>query len=234
MNGPRPVVIALHGCGGNMRADGSRLTARVPDWTARFLAAGYAVLWPDSFGSRGLGPQCGVANRDINPTIRARDALAAKDWIGAQSNIDTARIALIGWSHGGSTVLRTVSTMVKPPLREFTTAIAFYPGCRPLAEREARDRQPWATRMPLTILMGGADDWTPPEPCRTLGARKDVRYVEYPDAYHDFDAPNAPIRVRTGLAFTANNSGQAHVGTHPVARAAAIEEVMRVLADAFK
>ncbi len=61
-----------------------------------------------------------------------------------------------------------------------------------------------------------------------------VRYVEYPGAYHDFDAPNVPIRVRTGLAMTANKSGQAHVGTDPAARAAAIDKVMRLLSAAFK
>ena len=38
--------------------------------------------------------------------------------------------------------------------------------------------------------MGAADDWTPPEPCRILGARAGVRYIEYPGAYHDFDAPD--------------------------------------------
>jgi dienelactone hydrolase len=233
-SGPRPAVIALHGCGGNMRGDGTGLIARVPDWTGRFLAAGYAVLWPDSFGSRGLGPQCQVANRDINPATRANDATAAADWLAAQPGIDTSRMALIGWSHGGSTVLRAVAASAKAPAVDYKIAIAFYPGCRPMAEREGRDGKPWAARLPVTILMGGADDWTPPEPCRSLGIRNNVRYIEYPGAYHDFDAPNTPIRVRKGLTFTANNSGEAHVGTDPAARAAAIDEVMRVLAGVAK
>jgi dienelactone hydrolase len=245
-NGPRPAVIALHGCGGNMRADGSGLIGRVPDWTDRFLAAGYAVLWPDSFGSRGLSSQCQVANRNINPAIRANDATAAADWLATQSTIDKTRMALIGWSNGGSTVLRAVAASARAPAADYILAIAFYPGCRPIGEREVRDGKPWAPRLPLTILMGAADDWTPPEPCRTLGTRNDVRYVEYPGAYHDFDAPNTPLRVRKGLAFTANNSGnnsgnnagnnsgEAHIGTDPAARAAAIDEVMRLLAAAAK
>jgi dienelactone hydrolase len=234
ITGARPAVIALHGCGGNLRADATGLVARVPDWTNRFLSAGYTVLWPDSFGSRGLGSQCQVSNREITPAMRASDAVAAADWLVAQSNVDTSRIALVGWSNGGSTVLRAVAAAAKAPATDFKTAIAFYPGCRPIVEREARDAKPWATRMPLTILMGAADDWTPPEPCRVLGTRTNVRYVEYPGAYHDFDAPNVPIRVRTGLAMTANKSGQAHVGTDPAARAAAIDEVMRLLSAAFK
>lgn len=231
---PVPAVIALHGCGGNYRADGKRLVARVPDWTNRLVAAGYAVLWPDSFGSRGLGSQCGVAGREINPQMRAGDATAAADWLAAQPGIDKGRLALIGWSNGASTVLRTVAASAKAPTSDFKLAIAFYPGCRPIVEREASSGKAWATRLPLSILMGGADDWTPPEPCRILGTRKDVRYVEYPGAYHDFDAPNAPVRVRTGLAFTAGKSGQAHVGTDPKARAAAVDEVMRLLSVGLK
>ena len=224
----RPAIIALHGCGGNFRADGKRLSARVPDWSERLVAAGYTVLWPDSFGSRGLGPQCGVADRTINPAMRAGDVTAAAAWLASQPTIDKARLALIGWSNGGSTVLHVVATTPVPPIK---LAIAFYPGCRPLA---ARANPAWSTRVPLTILMGGADDWTPPEPCRDLGGGANVRYVEYPNAYHDFDAPDLPVRVRTGLTFTANKSGQAHIGTNPAARAAAIAEVMTLLAAALK
>lgn len=232
-NGPRPAVIALHGCGGNTRANGRDLVARVPDWTNRWIAAGYTVLWPDSFGSRGLGSQCGVTDRLITPAFRAGDALAAADWLGGQPGIDKARIALVGWSNGGSTVLRAVAGTPDGGAAPFKTAVAFYPGCRPLVE--ATRRVAWSTSVPLTILMGGADDWTSPEPCRVLGfTRPFVRYIEYPGAYHDFDAPDVPVRVRKNLAFTAGKSGEAHVGTDPAARAAAIVEVTAILAAAFR
>ena len=228
----QPAIVALHGCGGNMRSDGRGLVARVPDWTDRFLAAGYTVLWPDSFGSRGLGPQCGVANRAITPAIRAGDALAAADWLAGQPGIDKTRIALVGWSNGASTVLRAVAPSPNRSTTPFKIAVAFYPGCRPLAEPTRS--VPWSATVPLTILIGAADDWTPPEPCRLLGTRPNVRYIEYPGAYHDFDAPDLPVRVRKGLAFTAGKTGEAHVGTDPAARAAAIAEVMTLVAAAFR
>jgi dienelactone hydrolase len=219
----------LHGCSGTLRADGTPV-ARVPDWTQRWLAAGYAVLWPDSYGSRGLGAQCTVTSRTINPAGRAFDAMAAVDWVITQAAFDAKRIALVGWSNGAGTALRAVSTTMPPPTVEVRAAIVFYPGCRPIVE----GRNPWNARVPVTILMGGADDWTPPAPCRNLATRTGVRYIEYPGAFHDFDAPNSPIRVRRDLAFTADGSGRAHVGTDPAARAAAIIEVMATLKAAFQ
>jgi dienelactone hydrolase len=47
--GPFPVVVGLHGCGGlgNRRA---MVEPRLADWGQRLVAAGYAVVFPDSFG----------------------------------------------------------------------------------------------------------------------------------------------------------------------------------------
>jgi dienelactone hydrolase len=225
----RPAIVALHGCGGNVGRDG-RLVARVTDWSTRWTTAGFLVVWPDSFGSRGLGPQCTVSNRDIRPADRAFDALAALTWLQSRGDVDPARVALVGWSNGASATLHAAGDRLRPAHgADFKAAIAFYPGCRGLAT----SARPWSARLPLTILMGGADDWTPPEPCRELGQRANVRYVEYPGAFHDFDNPASPIRARRNLAFTANGTGVAHTGTDPAARAAAIAEVTRLLSAAF-
>ena len=45
---------------------------------------------------------------------------------------------------------------------------------------------------PLLLLIGGADNWTPPQYCREMAAAMkargaDVTLVEYPGAYHYFD-----------------------------------------------
>ncbi|MBI5565769.1 MAG: hypothetical protein HY870_12815, partial [Chloroflexi bacterium] len=45
------------------------------------------------------------------------------------------------------------------------------------------------------------DDWTEPGPCRELAHRAGFRFVEYPGAYHDFDAPNTPLRVTIGRTY---------------------------------
>lgn len=226
--GRRPAIVALHGCGGLTNRKGA-IPVRDIDWAQRLSGLGYVVLMPDSFGSRGLGQQCTTRQREVRPFDRVGDAVGAADWLAAQSFVDPTRIALLGWSNGGSTVLWAASGGLRPAGHDWRVAIAFYPGCRvPLRDRE------WKPRLVPHVLIGSADDWTPPEPCRELKERGAVHLIEYPGAYHGFDAPNNPIRVRHGLAFTAKGDGIAHVGTDPNGRAAAIDDVARILAEAFK
>ena len=181
------------------------------------------MLFPDSFGSRGLGAQCRNPSRAVSPGRERRaDTVAAAEWLAGQSATPRGGVVVMGWSNGGSTVLAASAQGVVPPglVRGF---IAFYPGCRLYA-----DRADWAPASPLLILIGADDDWTPAEPCRRLAARfpDRIKLIEYPGAYHDFDVPDTPIRTRTGLAFTANGNGVAHAGTNAAARADAITQVV--------
>lgn len=227
-NGPWPVVVGLHGCGGLITRTGT-IQKRETDWAERWSAAGYAVLFPDSFNPRGFREICTLTSekRSIRPADRARDAAATIAWASRQPWADSKRIALIGWSHGASSVLWAVRSSKSEPL-PVRTAVAFYPGCRPMAESKA-----WAPGNPLTILIGDADDWTLPEHCRALAMQHaSITLIEYPGAVHGFDAPDTPLRTRTDVGLTAN--GRAKVGTDLKARAAAIGEVTRILAEAFK
>ena len=227
--GPRPVVIGLHGCGGLVTRLGG-LQAREDDWTQRLVELGYAVLLPDSFNARGYRQICTLKERErqIRPGDRVEDVAAAITWLAEQDWVDSSKIALIGWSHGGSSVLWSIRRKaLGTPQVTLKTAIAFYPGCRVPAESTT-----WAPRIPLTILIGAADDWTPSEPCRVLAANHPITLVEYPGAVHGFDAPNLALRTRTDVGL--KKDGRAKVGTDPKARAAAIELVQRILADAFK
>lgn len=210
-----PAIVGLHGCGGPY-------PDRDGQWRALFVAAGHAALFPDSFGSRGLKSQCSVRDRAATPGRERRDdAVAAVQFLAAQPGTPPGGVVVVGWSNGGSTVLAAARQGVMPPglVRGF---VAFYPGCTFHA-----DRADWGPSAPLLIVMGADDDWTPAEPCRRLAARLpgQVTLILYPGAYHDFDAPNRPIRIRTGLAFTANGDGVAHVGTDEPARQAALRDV---------
>jgi dienelactone hydrolase len=228
-SGPFPAVVALHGCAGlSMR--GGQPSARHHDWGERLAAQGFLVVMPDSFASRGLGSQCQVRQRDVRASgLRVDDAHAARLWLQGRADVKASAVSLLGWSNGASSVLYAVKTGSKVAGRDFARAVAFYPGCRVPA------RDGYGARVPLFILMGGADNWTPPEPCRELvekskgkGARVD--YKEYPGAVHDFDHPNLPIRTRTGLAYTGSGTGEAQLGTDPAARADSLSRVPAYLA----
>lgn len=210
----QPPVIALHGCGGPFPSrDGS--------WAVTLSRQEHAVLLPDSFGSRSLASQCREARRSVTQTGKRRqDAITAAAWLRAQPGIGQGGIALIGWSNGGGTVLATARQAPDLPAGLFSRFTAFYPGCN----ASARDKA-WQPAAPMLILVGQADEWTPAEPCARLAARFPGRItlVTYPGAYHDFDAPDMPIRVRTGLATAPD--GRAHVGTDERARRDALSLV---------
>ena len=222
--GPFPAVVALHGCSGLYGRDNASLSARHEDWAQRLVSSGFVVLFPDSFNPRGYREICTVKDRPIVPRDRADDAVAAARWLAAQPFIDANQINLLGWSHGAMTVLQTIRPRFLPAAPRFRAAIAFYPGCREIAKVAG-----WRPQVSLTMLTGGADDWTQPGPCRELAAATGFRYIEYPGAYHDFDAPNTPVRIRTGISSV--KSGQVHIGTDLAARNAAIIEVMRILGN---
>lgn len=157
--GPFPAVIALHGCGGLFSAlDRKRLSARNADWARRLVDRGYVVFFPDSFTRRGIRELCRVGGeRPVTPSRRAQDVRGAARWLAGRSYVDAGRIAVLGWSHGGTSVLWAVRAGNEPKGAELRAAFAFYPACRIFTERER-----WRPRIPVTILIGEADDWTPP------------------------------------------------------------------------
>src|SRR5947209_20404523 len=78
--GPFPTVIALHGCGG-LNGPSEQIQPRYRDWAEQLLKGGYAVLLPDSFGSRELGPQCRVKERRVLARReRVADGTASRQW----------------------------------------------------------------------------------------------------------------------------------------------------------
>ena len=70
---------------------------------------GYSVLMVDSFRPRSIDQTCAPAT--YNPAVvaaRPKDAYGALYYLQNQSFVRGDRIALIGWSAGGGTVLRTI------------------------------------------------------------------------------------------------------------------------------
>ncbi len=229
-NGPFPSVIALHGCDG-LAGRSEPVLLRYRDWAEQLLKAGEAVLLPDSYGSRELGPQCRVReSRVLARRDRVADIMASRQWLVAQPWAARDRISLLGWANGASAVLWAVRPQlswrnVEP---DFRSAIAFYPDCR-LASGLG-----WSARVPTLVLIGAKDDISSPPACRQMieGARGRsalARIVVYPDAYHDFDRANLPLRAVAGNA-DAGAPERGHLGTDVEARADSQKRVAEWLA----
>ena len=138
-------------------------------------------------------------------------------------------MGLLGWSHGGSTVLAATnlrqpevrSAPVKPAL-----AAAFYPGCA------AELRRGYRAAAPLLLQVGEEDDWTPPEPCQQLATQASgapVTFHSYPGAVHGFDG-TAPVTLRRDVPNGVRPGQGVRVGGQPAARELSRERLRSFLA----
>ena len=229
-DGPFATVIALHACGG-LAGNSEPVQPRYRDWAEQLLKAGNAVLLPDSYGSRELGPQCRVNERRVLARReRVVDVMASRQWLVQQPWIARDRISLMGWANGASAVLWAVRPQLSSRGAEpdFRSAIAFYPDCR------LSSGLGWSARVPTLLLIGAKDDVSSPPACRQMvdGARGRsalARIVVYPGAYHDFDRANLPVHAIGGTGDAAAPE-KGHVGTDTEARADSQKRVAEWLA----
>jgi len=219
-DGPFRVVIALHGCGG-LAGHSEPVEPRYRDWAEQLLKAGNAVLLPDSYGSRELGPQCRVKEerRVLARRERVADIMASREWLVQQPWVARDRISLIGWANGASALLWAVrpQSSLRHVDPDFRSAVAFYPDCR------ISSGLGWSARIPTLLLIGAKDDISSPPACRQMvdGARGRsalARIVVYPGASHDFDRANLPLHA-IGGASDQSLPERGHVGTDTDARA---------------
>jgi dienelactone hydrolase len=216
-DGPFPAVIALHGCGG-LGGQSEPVQSRYRDWAEQLLKTGHAVLLPDSYGSRELGPQCHAKERRVLARReRVADVNASRQWLLQQNWIARDRISLIGWANGASAVMWAVrpQSLTRGIQSDFRSAIAFYPDCR------VSSGLGWSTRVPTLLLIGAQDDISSPSACRQAveGARGRsalAQIVVYPGAAHDFDRANLPLRAIAGADAALTERG--HIGTDTEAR----------------
>ncbi len=213
-----PAVVMLHGCGGAWSsADPGRLAQRYRDYARLLNREGVHALLIDSLTPRGERELCtqATASRAVTVAHRRLDALGAIQWLAARPDVMAARIGLLGWSHGGSTVLATINDR-RPDAgaARASFAIAFYPGC------VDELRRGFQSATGLLMLLGGADDWTPAGPCQQLAAvigPEKGRAVVFEGAHHGFDG-TAPVRWRGDVPNGARPGAGVHVGADPVAR----------------
>ncbi len=248
----RGTVIAFHGCGGLYATGGPNkggLNARHQAMADLLVAEGYNVVFPDSLTPRGEQSICAkpIGSRDITQRERRVDALATLAWVAQQPWADKARIAALGWSHGGSAVLSmtdannsVVNNFVKNQQDtgnlmdklKFKTAIAFYPGC---SDSQKNGYRP---NTALTLFLGADDDWTPPIPCMALAQHLQslnlpVELTVFEGAVHDFDNPVGSVRERKDIPSRLHPGRGVMAGANPAAREKAYAQLKVILKDAL-
>ncbi len=230
--GRRPAVVLLHGCGGPYDGQG-RLSVRMREYARLLNAEGWHALVVDSLTPRGERELCTqkAGTRAVTQADRRRDALGALQWLAARPEVDASRLVLLGWSNGGSTVLASTNA-AHAAVAQATApraAVAFYPGCKTELQRGYRPAAP------LLLLVGGSDDWTPPQPCEQLAAQAGPQgQIEvYADAYHGFDG-TAPLRLRADVPNGVRPGAGVHVGGNAAARAASQARLIGFLREQLK
>jgi dienelactone hydrolase len=180
--GPSPAVIILHHCAG--------FDDLVVSWADRLSFWGYTALAVDSFSARGAPKNCTAR------TYQALDASSAFNFLAQQDVVDSSRVAVIGFSQGGTAALRNAeldSAFTKSHGDSFRAAVAFYPDCSGVSGIMA---------VPTLVLVGELDDWTPAKACQAMVEGRDdiglsrkaddrsmVSLVVYPGVYHSFNLP---------------------------------------------
>jgi dienelactone hydrolase len=172
---PRPAIVLLHPCFGISRAEEM--------WSDRLVSWGYVVLSVDSFKPRGFDNICDSSQGYVRPWARALDAYGAKQYLSTRPFVDSARIAVMGMSHGGNSVLEVIkqSSSEGLAMKPFQAAIAFYPLCS----------VPEPINTPSLILTGDMDQWNPAVLCEQyldkLQPQHEIRMKVFAGAYHAFD-----------------------------------------------
>ena len=197
-SGPFNTIILIPGCDGLDRNG----WAQMQTWAHWLMQLNYAVLVIDSFTPRNVTNTCGNSG-SVQGELHAADAYTAAAYISHLPQLEHGKIGGMGFSHGGWGVLEAASNRM-PGIVELRARLAaqnisiaawvsFYPACY---------RHVGASfQVPLLILIGEKDDWTPAGPCQQLAAyahseESGVRLKLYPNAVHVFDVDKPPRTYR--------------------------------------
>lgn len=219
--GPFPTVIAIPGCSG-VSLDGPATDEGRPGDEAdrlfrrhyvrmadRLRDGGFGVILVDYLSAENVANTC---SGEITHERVAEYIAASLEFAGALPQVDPSRVYVVGWSHGGAGVIAWLEALGEqsPPV---AGAVAVYPGCN--------SRDPWVAAVPVLVLLGEADDITPPESCdrvlRRLPDGTQVQVRRYADARHGFDFTEGPEVLPIGGGMT--------VGRNPAAGEEAWEEI---------
>lgn len=229
-DGPFRAVVMLHGCSGIYSySDPARGVATLyREWGDRLVAAGYVALLADSFSPRGTQNECSNSSAGVSEVYdRPYDANAAYSYLAQQSYIKPGSVGVLGWSHGGSSVLATLErTWIGSDTKPFKAAVAFYPGCGLYNAFGGVSSSTYVPYGPLRILHGSEDPLYQSGDCTTrinnaqaYGASSatgnPMDMTVYAGAHHSFDQANSSDPKPDQKAKTAADSAAlTYLGTY--------------------
>lgn len=184
-----PAVVLVHGSGGIYSAE-------LDYWPKQFNAAGIAVFTLDMFSPRGV--QSTAEDQSQVPfTADVADAFSALGVVATHPRIDRQRIAIMGFSRGGTATLRAsvekiIAAQKLPDGLRFAAVIPTYAGgCAGVFRLVAKPGV--FSKAPMLFIHGDADDYAPIGPCQDYAdkigrAGTPVEFVVIEGAQHKFDA----------------------------------------------
>lgn len=188
-----PAVVLVHGSGGIYPEE-------ITYWAKLLNAQGIAALVIDVFGPRGV-KSTGEDQSQVSFATDTADAFAALGMLASHPQIDPKRIAIMGFSRGGITAVRSgVAPIIKgaaPAGLRFAAHIAVYSGgCAGILSVTPK---PGAfSPEPMLFVHGDADDYAYLSDCRTYAQRikaagTPTEVIVLPGARHKFDVDNTRL-----------------------------------------
>jgi dienelactone hydrolase len=201
-DGPFPVVVAMHDCEGLVSNGGVRSSYRT--WAERFNAAGFAVLFPDSFSSREVTRQCQAATPRVRPDREGvADVAAARQFLGTQDWVAKGRLSIVGWGQGAHAALWAVRPQAagNAQLPDFRSAAVLFPGNQS-CQRSAR--LGWSSRVPTLVLVGTQSNASSVRACQQMVANAKGRSaLAQFSAYPELSAgPGSLVKSEKGADAT--------------------------------
>lgn len=193
VEGKIPAVVIMHASGG------------VFDFREKAMAKllnknGIAAFIPYSFKARGITNTKKTAGTGVTFGMRLTDAYGALKLLGSHPNIDTNKIAIMGYSSGGIVSLLSSDEKIRKNLvtgtLKFAAHINVYAGTIFIFKHTE------PTKAPILFLTGEKDNTCPIEKVmayaqRLKDAGGDITTIVYPGAHHVFDAKMSTRTVST-------------------------------------
>ena len=161
---------------------------------------GYATFELNSFKSRNITSTVGTQN-EITMATMIVDAYKALEKLSNHPQIIKEKVSITGWSLGGAVALYSAWLPLKNSINKslnFASHLAFYPPC--FFDFEDLN----FSKVPIHILIGELDDWTPSQPCNNLVnklAMSNINVTVYKDSHHGFDRKGELEINENGYSF---------------------------------